>query len=74
MQAEYNASTFQEQNLHCDNCNWTGKGADAVIIDFYGVVKDKEIHCPECDRTLGILKSDDHSPGESASDLSFQLG
>jgi hypothetical protein len=74
MQTEYKTSTFQEQDLRCDKCGWTGKGADAVLIDFYGVVKDKEIHCPACDEKLGILKRDDDSPGESASDLSFQFG
>jgi hypothetical protein len=33
-----------------------GTGDTATVIDFYGVVSDKEIHCPECDPRIGILK------------------
>ena len=67
-------NTFDEQPVSCSKCNWKGNGSDTVIIDFYGVVPDKEVHCPKCDSTLGILKKADRPPGESANDLSFQLG
>ena len=70
----FHENTFDDQPLSCDKCEWKGKGSDAVIIDFYGIVPDKEVHCPECDRKLGILKRSDRPPGESANDLSFQLG
>ncbi|HEY0041481.1 MAG TPA: hypothetical protein VGB71_12495 [Flavisolibacter sp.] len=53
-----------------------GTGDTATVIDFYGVVSDKEIHCPECDTRIGILKRgpNDNPPGESATDLSLHLG
>ena len=45
------------------------------MIDFYGVADSKEVHCPECDEKIAILRKDgDDTPGESAYDLSFQLG
>lgn len=70
---EYQERTFYDQTLHCPHCQWTGKGYDAVIIDFFGVVKNQEVHCPNCDETLGILIRN-NTPGESANDLSFQTG
>ena len=56
MATEFWDANFDEQNISCDNCQWQGTGSDAIVIDFYGVVSDKEIHCPNCDRRLGILK------------------
>jgi uncharacterized Zn-finger protein len=71
----YKEGDFDEQSLSCPNCNWTGKGHQAVIIDFYGVTDNKEVHCPKCDENIGILQTNsDGPPGESANDLSFQLG
>ena len=74
MVTEFHEDSFDEQDITCSKCNWKGKGSDAIIIDFYGVVPDKEIHCPECDKTIGILKKGAPPPGESANDLSFKLG
>jgi len=74
MATEFHENSFDEQSIHCTKCNWTGKGSDAIVIDFYGVVPDKEVHCPKCDRRLGVLKKGPQPPGESANDLSFQLG
>jgi hypothetical protein len=74
MPVEFNEKDFDEQQLSCDKCQWTGKGADAILIDLYGVVSDKEVHCPKCDTRLGILKKGEGPPGESATDLSFQFG
>ncbi len=73
---QYSAKEFDDQALTCPNCQWKGKGSNAVIIDFYGIAKNKEAHCPECDNTIGVVANDDNSnpPGESATDLSFQLG
>lgn len=74
MPIEFQEDSFDDQTINCQKCNWTGKGSDAIIIDFYGVVSDKEVHCPKCDKRLGILKKGNRPPGESATDLSFQLG
>lgn len=73
MVPEYSSTTFEEQDLHCANCNWQGKGYNAVVIDFFGVTKSKEVHCPECDKTIGIVTTDGgDTPGESTNDPSFQ--
>lgn len=74
MPTEFREADFRNQLLECSKCGWKGTGDRANVIDFYGVVSDKEIHCPECDERIGILKKDDPSPGEGATDLSFQLG
>lgn len=74
MLPEYHSNDFDDQNLTCSNCGWKGKGSDAVIIDFFGITKNQEVHCPECDEKIGILVTDDDLPGESADDLSFQTG
>jgi len=69
----YNEQNFDEQRFTCPNCHWKGKGYDTVIIDIFGVVKNQEVHCPNCDEKLAILTKDS-TPGESASDRSFQAG
>jgi hypothetical protein len=44
-----------------------------VIIDFFGVTKNKEVHCPNCDTTIAIVTgAQDNEPGESAGDPGFQ--
>ncbi len=75
MLPEYLQSSFDDQQLSCPKCQWKGTGADAVIIDFYGITKTKEVHCPDCDEKIGILvRDEDPPPGESATGLSFQTG
>lgn len=74
MLPEYHDNNFSEQPLKCSHCGWTGKGHEAVIIDFFGVTKSKEVHCPNCDKTIGTLRSEGDAPGESPNDLSFQIG
>ncbi len=72
---EYKEREFDDQSLSCSNCHWKGKGIDAVMIDFFGVGKNKEAHCPDCDETIAIVKREEGgTPGESANDLSFQTG
>lgn len=69
----YSETNFEEQDLSCSNCHWKGKGYDAVIIDFFGVTKNKEVHCPSCDTTIGIITTvQDNGPGESDGDPGFQ--
>jgi hypothetical protein len=75
MLPQYNERNFDDQDLACTKCAWKGKGSDANVIDFYGVVANKEVHCPECDEKLALVQKDKGgTPGESANDLSFQLG
>ena len=74
MKTIFTESEYEDTSFSCDKCNWKGKGRDANVIDFYGVVSEKEIHCPNCDRKLGIIEKDDASNNETASDSSFQTG
>ena len=74
MQEKFSEDKFDDQQLLCKRCGWKGIGAEAIRIDLYGLVGANEIHCPQCDEKLGVLKKDGQHPGESASDLSFQLG
>jgi hypothetical protein len=74
MVPEFSNRDFEEQDLQCGNCNWQGKGYDANVIDFFGVSKSKEVHCPNCDVTIGIVTKTGGTPGESANGLSFQTG
>ncbi len=48
---------YEELQLNCEDCDWKGKGADANLIDFYGVTAAKELRCPNCDGVLATLKS-----------------
>lgn len=70
----YNERDFFKQPIWCGNCHWKGEGSDANVIDFYGVTKSKEVHCPACDETIAMLEKEGGAPGESATDLSFQIG
>ena len=76
MVTEFRQKDFDEQSLHCTKCQWKGKGTDANVIDLYGVSNSKEVHCPECDSKIAVVvrEDDDETPGESATDLSFQIG
>lgn len=68
---EYNEQEFDEQPFTCPNCRWKGKGYETVVIDFFGVVSSQEVHCPNCDEKLAILKKESGA-GDSASDRNFQ--
>lgn len=70
----YQEKEFYDTNLACPKCDWKGLGYDAVVIDFFGVSNQHEIHCPECDNKIGIMQKNEGPPGESATDLSFQMG
>ena len=73
MLPEYRDSNYEDKVLQCSNCSWKGKAADAILIDFFGVSKNKELHCPNCDTTIAIITTDEGgTPGGSASDLNFQ--
>ncbi|HUC82427.1 MAG TPA: hypothetical protein VMR70_16090 [Flavisolibacter sp.] len=74
MATEFQQTGFNEQPLQCGKCGWQGTGHDAVVIDFYGVSKNKEVHCPDCDERLGLVRNGGGPPGESATELSFQTG
>lgn len=69
----YTSQQLNYIQLNCSNCDWSGTGDRAIIIDFYGLTEVKEVHCPECDTQIAALK-DDENGGESADPISFQLG
>ena len=71
----YHENTFDEEQISCKKCSWIGKGIDAITIDFYGVTNVKDVNCPKCDKKIGQVEiNKGGTPGESATDLSFQLG
>lgn len=74
MSVTFDGKNFREQTITCPNCGWSGKGADVHIIDLYGLSKMKEVHCPDCDYSLGSLNEDSGPPGESPDPLSYQIG
>lgn len=56
MQRLYNEREFLDEVIHCSKCGWEGSGYDVNIIDFYGLAKVKEVHCPRCDSFLGGIE------------------
>ena len=70
----YTPQQLNYTSLICTQCNWSGTGDKAVIIDFYGLSDIKEVHCPECDTQIAALKNEDENRGESADQVSFQIG
>lgn len=66
---EYAKKEFDAADITCQHCHWKGKGAAAIVIDFYGVSDSSEVHCPDCDAKLSSIKKEKGSPpGESTSD------
>jgi uncharacterized C2H2 Zn-finger protein len=49
-------ANFEEENLHCPHCEWHGRGDESVVIDFYGITRNQEVRCPECDAIIGQLR------------------
>lgn len=47
---------FDEEHLDCPYCDWRGRGDESVIIDFYGITRNQEVRCPECDAIIGRLR------------------
>ena len=69
----YKYTGFEDQDLSCSNCGWNGKGKDAVIVDLFGVSKNQEVHCPNCDHYIAELQvpvKNDVPPDE----LGFEIG
>lgn len=57
MQRLYNERDFLDEVIRCTKCGWEGSGYDVNIIDFYGLAKVKEVHCPSCDNVLGGIEN-----------------
>jgi hypothetical protein len=79
MRKLYNEREFDGEHIRCDRCGWEGRGDDANIVDFYGLARVQEVHCPNCDAYLaGVSKVDyraDHMPRRYGGDaLSNQFG
>jgi ssDNA-binding Zn-finger/Zn-ribbon topoisomerase 1 len=60
------AGDYEETDVQCEKCQWRGRGRDAILIDFYGISKLQELHCPKCDRVVGMVKRDDGRIGGTA--------
>ncbi|MBD0284625.1 MAG: hypothetical protein ICV51_04340 [Flavisolibacter sp.] len=70
----FNERDFDNQPLNCPRCHWKGNGSEAVIIDFYGITKMKEAHCPNCDANLARVKRENANRGESPDSVGYQIG
>jgi DNA-directed RNA polymerase subunit RPC12/RpoP len=57
MKKVFDEMDYESQPLACENCGWKNTAGDANLIDFYGISSVKELHCPQCDNTIGIIKS-----------------
>lgn len=65
---------FYEEKLTCPQCNWNGRGDEAILIDLYGLTNTREVRCPNCDALLGILPVEKNNLGDSGDQLGFQIG
>jgi len=68
----FDQRTFDDHPLTCPKCGWRGVGSDAIVVDFYGIGKFKEVTCPNCDEYLGNL-SRENSSGEGSSPADFGI-
>ena len=66
--------SFDDMDITCPNCGWQGKGDETHIVDFYGVVRAREVHCPNCDNKLGDIQENKTVQGSSGDELSNQIG
>jgi len=65
MRRVYGDEDHTENTLSCDACGWRGTIDRANVLDFYGVSKIKEIHCPSCEALIGSINvesGDDFHP------------
>lgn len=71
----FSENEFEEISFQCPRCGWNGKGPETHIVDFYGITKVMEAHCPTCDKQLGNIRRTPRS-GRSApgGPESFDLG
>jgi hypothetical protein len=51
----YDPVNFDEQEINCLRCGWTGTGSETIIIDLYGIGDAQQVNCPDCDNNLGSL-------------------
>jgi hypothetical protein len=57
----YSEREFENESLQCPRCGWSGKGEDAHVVDFYGISRVMEAHCPGCDKQLGNIRRPERS-------------
>lgn len=71
----FDLSSFYDERLTCPQCNWTGNGDEAIVIDLYNLTAGREVRCPKCDTLLGILPAENkNNIGDSGDELGFQIG
>jgi hypothetical protein len=71
----YSERDFEEASFDCPKCGWRGKGEDTHVVDFYGISRVMEAHCPGCDKQLGSISRADRNgrSGHNGPD-SFHIG
>lgn len=69
----FKESLFYTLDIKCPHCGWQGKGDETHIVDFFGVVRVKEVHCPNCDKKLGNIEEEEIQ-GDDGDELSNQIG
>ena len=57
----YSEREFESTSLQCPRCGWSGKGDEVHVVDFYGISRVMEAHCPGCDKQLGNIRRPDPS-------------
>jgi hypothetical protein len=65
---------FDEMEVICPNCGWSGVGSDTIIIDLYGLSKIREVHCPSCDTYIAGLFRENTRSNPEGDELSNQFG
>ncbi|NTS42918.1 hypothetical protein HRG84_18670 [Flavisolibacter sp. BT320] len=55
MLPKFSQATYESEPVSCKKCGWSGTGADAILIDFYGITDSQDLYCPECDKKIGTL-------------------
>lgn len=69
----FRSTELYDQLLNCPDCGWSGTGSEANLIDFYGVSVSSEVHCPNCDTTIGTVQNEEGSPGQNNGERSLPI-
>ncbi len=70
----YSERDYEEQSFNCPKCGWTGKGEETHIIDFYGISRVMEAHCPGCDKLIANITRQERGRSGPGGPSSFHIG
>ena len=51
----YDQRVFNDQQISCSKCGWSGTGAESHVSEFFGIGNSKEVLCPLCDGHIGQI-------------------